>query len=175
MNKRNHGGFPHVSTKTRFATAVAALTFGLTVSGGVAYATSQGPRVVPGAPCETVGATGVKNGQFYRCEQRDGDPCPIWRWQYDASVPKSGRTSWSPGPCCASPKPSPSATPSTSSSPSTSSAPSGSSAAAGPTTASTTPILPITGLPIVGVALGALLLLGLGAALYAAGRRPRNS
>jgi hypothetical protein len=163
-----------MNRKTRFLLSVAATGALLVGVPAVSYA-ALGERVVPGAPCETVGATGVKNGQFYRCEQREGDDCARWRWQYDASVPKSGRASWSPGPCCASPKPSPSATPSTSASPSASSAPSGSSAAASPTNVSTTPILPITGLNAWLLVFAGVDLVGAGGALLLLARRLRNS
>jgi hypothetical protein len=175
-----------LSTKTRFATAVAALTFGLTASATAAYATSgpDGPyvgEVRAGDPCTAeqakAKAWGTHDGRAYRCRattDANGKPCTLWK---RIVVPGEPTGIWSGGPAkcrpaCASPKPSPSATPSTSASQSASSAPSGSSAAA---TVSTTPILPITGRPVVWLALSALFLLGFGAALYAAGRRPRNS
>src|SRR5688572_22288409 len=83
-------------TKLRFLLSIAA-TGALLVGVPAASYAALGERIVPGAPCETVGATGTKGGQTYRCIQKPGSDCPRWAWVYNADVPKSGRTSWSTG------------------------------------------------------------------------------
>jgi LPXTG-motif cell wall-anchored protein len=175
-----------VSTKTKFATALAALAFGLTVSGGVAYATSRpdGPyvgEVTAGGPCTAeqakAKAWGKHHDDRYECRattDANGRPCHLWKY----AGPIKGQWTGGPAKCrpaCVSPKPAPSTIPSTSASPSASSAPSGSSAAASPPNVATTPILPITGANAWLLALGGIDLLGAGGALLLLARRLRNS
>ncbi len=151
---------------------------------------AAGGRVVPGAECSVVGATGWHGDDQYRCVQKPGDDCPHWHWAYRKGTPHT----WSPrpaGPCncpspsvSASPSTSPAASPSasTSSGPSASTSPSITPSATVTTAATPTPTdtdttttvgdqLPVTGGPVVPLlAVGGLVLLaGLGARRY--GRR----
>lgn len=165
--------------------------FGLALlAPGVANAHT--PTVVPGAPCSHVGDKGTHGNQVYRCEKRQGETCGYWRWQYDGSVPKSGRTAW-PHPTCPCVSATPTASPTPSHSPTTAPSPSASTAAspirsmapsksvgnAAPATAPTTAgagELPVTGFNPWPLVLAGLALIGGGVlSLLAARRRNRTT
>lgn len=155
---------------------------------GVAHA--HVPTVVPGAPCTAIGATGQHDGQTYGCEKHAGDVCGFWRWQYDGSVPKLGRTAW-PHPTCpcasATPSHTPTATPTPSHTPTPTASPSGTAVIVttpSPSTApskagSATPVadtgqLPVTGSPVIWIVVVGILLTVAGLALRAV-RARRNA
>ncbi len=152
---------------------------------------AAGGRVVPGAECSVVGATGWHGDDQYRCVRKPGDDCPHWHWAYRKGTPHT----WSPRPAGPCDCPSPSASAAASSSPPSSATPSPSlagspspsatasatpsatvttAATPTPTGTDTTTVgdqLPVTGGPVVPLlAVGGLVLLaGLGARRY--GRR----
>ncbi len=117
------------------AVAFAAIA-GLVVLATPAGAVDTAGAPAPGAACVgQVGETTVidtrAGRQTYRCERRDGDPCPVWHWMFDAGVPKGQltptRCPGCPGPVSSSAAPSviPSVTPSAAPSSSVPAAPAG--------------------------------------------------
>jgi LPXTG-motif cell wall-anchored protein len=169
-----------VNLSTRIALTFAAILGALTLSAGVAYATSDSGPARRGQPCDVAGSYARdRSGDLYVCEQRKDDRCNVWH----AAAPRPG--DWGkPSPCVcpskspsvsasSSPKPSvsPSKSPSTSASPSkpASQSPTKSaSASPSPTTANPSPSNVAVTLPVTGES-NTLLLLSWSAVLIGAG------
>ncbi len=152
------------------AAALAVVGLALAVPAAAIAAGGHGDQPRPGAACSTVGATTTidteAGEQVYRCEQRQGDPCPVWHWAYNAGVPKGQHR---PHRCPVCPSASTSASASGSPSAPSSGSPSASrsasapaSAPASPSTSASTPALAVTGSPAGSIA-------GVGLVLTAAG------
>lgn len=175
-----------LSTKIAIAASLAALAALLV--GAAAF--GSGTPAVRGQACGHVGEhRNNRSGTEYVCEQRTGDPCPVWHAAHPVKGP------WpKPSPCLCpskSPSTSPAASPSTPASTSAHASPSSSKtvpAAASPSgsprppAVSSVPVpvadqLPVTGLPTVVfviAAVGVLLIVG-GAVLLIVPLRRRNT
>ncbi len=152
----------------RLTTAALAIIAATATAAPAATDHAAAPR--PGAAC--VGQSGqttvidTRAGrQTYRCEQRDGDPCPVWHWVYNDDVPK-GQPTPTRCPDCPS---SPAASTATSSAPAATTPP-----AATPTPGDDTPQLALTGPPLWYLLLGASALV-LAGVLFVSLAQPRRS
>ncbi len=153
-----------------FAAFAMMIAFGVPAAAAYAGEDDNHPGPRAGAACTPKWKVGdeltidTRTGpQTYRCEQRPGDPCPLWHWVYNPDVPKGQKPPKGCPQCQSSPPASPS-------SPAASSPPASPPRSSPPATASRSPEpeLPVTGessVPPWRIALFGLGAIGVGAGL----------